>query len=238
MRILAVAAIAALTLLAQFASAQGALTFSDASHDFGEIAADSEVTTTFTFVNTGDAPLRITEVRPSCGCTAPYFTTDEVAPGASGEVTVAYDATNRSGAFRHSAMILADAGSEEPVTATLNITGHVVPSALLNAVPQGGVRFDADVQDVGVVPAGEPLRRWFLMQRTGAHPLLIQRAHAFPEGPRITFPERPVFRDDVVRIEVELPAESVHGDFDVAVAIETDDRDEPVKLIRLTGRAR
>jgi hypothetical protein len=227
-----------IALLALPATAQGQLTAVDASYDFGEIAADTEVSTTFVLRNDGDAPVRLTEARPSCGCTVPQFTTDAVAPGGLAEVTVAYDATSRSGPFRHSVIMLGDGGGDEPLAVTLNITGRVVPAALLGAVPQGGVRFNADVHDFGDVPAGEPLRHQYLMQRTGAQPIVITRAHAFPAGAHIAYPERPIFRDDVVRIEVHLPAEAVQGDFDVALALETDDPQEPIKLLRLTGRAR
>jgi hypothetical protein len=71
-----------------------------AVHDFGEInEKDGPVTYTFKIKNEGEAPLVITKVAASCGCTTPDWTKEPVASGKTGEVKVTYDPTNRPGAF-------------------------------------------------------------------------------------------------------------------------------------------
>ena len=42
----------------------------------------------FEFTNTGDAPLLITNVRSSCGCTIPSFPKTPIAPGKSDKIEV------------------------------------------------------------------------------------------------------------------------------------------------------
>ena len=45
--------------------------FNETEHDFGEIERNIPVETTFTYKNTGNAPLVITDIKTSCGCTTP-----------------------------------------------------------------------------------------------------------------------------------------------------------------------
>ncbi len=68
-------------------------------HDFGQIRQGRPVKFVFQYKNTGDAPLTLETVRTTCGCTAAEWTEGPVAPGASGEISVEYDAY-QGGAFK------------------------------------------------------------------------------------------------------------------------------------------
>lgn len=69
--------------------------FDEGQFDFGEIVQGTRVEHMFTFVNTGDAPLVITNARSSCGCTVPEYTREPVAPGEKGELLVKFDGSGR-----------------------------------------------------------------------------------------------------------------------------------------------
>lgn len=69
------------------------------SHDFGEIEEGVQATVTFTFKNTGNAPLVLNSVRASCGCTTPKWTKEPVAPGEEGTITAIYNSKGRPGNF-------------------------------------------------------------------------------------------------------------------------------------------
>ena len=70
------------------------------THDFGDIKeANGKVSHTFQISNTGDAPLVITRVIASCGCTTPEWTKEPIAPGKSGDIKVTYDPAGRPGPF-------------------------------------------------------------------------------------------------------------------------------------------
>lgn len=71
------------------------MSFDESQFDFGEIDQGTHVEHTFTFTNTGDAPLVITRATSSCGCTVPEFTKDPIAPGDSGELLVKFDGSGR-----------------------------------------------------------------------------------------------------------------------------------------------
>ena len=47
------------------------IAFDDESHNFGTIKEGLIAEYTFKFKNTGDQPLILKDVRPSCGCTTP-----------------------------------------------------------------------------------------------------------------------------------------------------------------------
>ena len=61
------------------------IVFDKSKHDFGVISeSDGILECEFTFVNEGDTPLVLTQVSPSCGCTAADYTKEPVAPGKKG----------------------------------------------------------------------------------------------------------------------------------------------------------
>ena len=69
-----------------------AITFDKSEHDFGEIMDGTPVETTFTYTNSGKAPLVVTDIKSTCGCTVPSgWTKDPLAPGESGEFTVKFN---------------------------------------------------------------------------------------------------------------------------------------------------
>ncbi len=68
-------------------------------HDFGAIKQGRPVKFVFQFKNTGDTPLTLETVRTTCGCTAAQWTETPIAPGATGDIIIEYDAY-QSGSFR------------------------------------------------------------------------------------------------------------------------------------------
>jgi hypothetical protein len=68
------------------------LTFTETEHDFGEIINGTPVENVFTYKNTGAAPLVITNIKSTCGCTIPQdWSKEPLAPGAEGTFTVKFN---------------------------------------------------------------------------------------------------------------------------------------------------
>lgn len=68
------------------------LTFEKSEHDFGEIEDGTPVETVFSYTNTGKAPLVITDIKSTCGCTVPEdWSKEPLAPGASAQFTVKFN---------------------------------------------------------------------------------------------------------------------------------------------------
>lgn len=73
------------------------IVFSEKSFDFGEIRQGDRVEHTFEFENTGNEPLILSDVRTTCGCTAPEWPREPVAPGEKASVKVLFNSTGKIG---------------------------------------------------------------------------------------------------------------------------------------------
>lgn len=110
--------------LALSAQASGPMiSFDMETIDYGDITKGSNGVRTFTFENTGDAPLDIQGVRSSCGCTIPKKPEAPIEPGKKGEITVRYD-TNRVGVFRKT--ITVNTNVSNAAIIALKIKGNVL----------------------------------------------------------------------------------------------------------------
>lgn len=76
-------------------------------HDFGVLRHERPATFVFQFKNVDTQPLVLQTVRTTCGCTAATWTEAPIAPGATGEVTIEYDAYQR-GDFRKKIKVFFD----------------------------------------------------------------------------------------------------------------------------------
>ncbi len=73
------------------------MAFEKQEHDFGNIIQGTPQETVFTFTNTGDAPLIITDARSSCGCTVPQYPKNTpIAPGDTGELVVKFNGSGKN----------------------------------------------------------------------------------------------------------------------------------------------
>jgi len=75
----------------------GDVVFKDTVFMFGDVKDGESVQHTYSFKNTGEAPLSIANVVAQCGCTTPEYTHEVVAPGESGKVTATFNSSNRGG---------------------------------------------------------------------------------------------------------------------------------------------
>lgn len=94
------------------------------NHSFGDIPEGDKVSHTFKFKNTGDNPLKIENVKPSCGCTTPDWSREDVAPGAEGFVTVEFDSKGKTGQQKKSVTVTF--ANTDPKNKMLQFEGEVV----------------------------------------------------------------------------------------------------------------
>jgi len=104
-----------------FASAQ-TISFDKTTFDYGNVKAGADGHRFFTVKNTGDKPLIISEVKPSCGCTTPEWSKDPILPGKTAQIKVGYN-TGIKGAFNK----LIEVYSNDPANnrSVLYIKGNV-----------------------------------------------------------------------------------------------------------------
>lgn len=97
--------------------------FQKKTHDFGKIPQGKNAAHSFKFTNTGDAPLTLKEVKPSCGCTTPKWPRKPIMPGKTATIKAVYDAGS-TGRFQKS--ITVKTNVEDKSRVILSIKGRVV----------------------------------------------------------------------------------------------------------------
>lgn len=111
-----------------FASAQ-TISFDKTTFDYGNVKAGSDGHRYFTVKNTGDKPLILSEVKPSCGCTTPEWSKDPILPGKETKIKVGYN-TGIKGPFNK----LIEVYSNDPANnrSVIYIKGNVEDIAGVN----------------------------------------------------------------------------------------------------------
>ena len=91
--------------------------------DYGTVNKGDDGVREFVFKNSGNAPLIISNVKSTCGCTIPKKPEKPILPGESEKIQVKYD-TKRVGFIRKSITVTSNAASSP--TTILKIKGQVV----------------------------------------------------------------------------------------------------------------
>lgn len=71
--------------------------FAETTFDFGEVQSGDMIVHVFTFTNTGEEPLILSDAKGSCGCTVPQWPREPIAPGETASITVEFNSKNKAG---------------------------------------------------------------------------------------------------------------------------------------------
>ena len=106
------------------AQEEGKVSVDKTVNDFGTIKRDGgAVSAVFTVTNGTKAPVLLSEVRASCGCTTPDWTKEPIGPGKTGKVTATYNPVG-TGPFEKSVTINISEG-DKTETIMVRIKGMV-----------------------------------------------------------------------------------------------------------------
>lgn len=100
----------------------GDISFTEETHDFGDIPQGTPVSFDFNFTNTGKEPLILSNVQTSCGCTSPSWPKEPILPGKTSKITVTYNAAH-AGVFNKSITITSNGKTP---TKVIYIKGNVL----------------------------------------------------------------------------------------------------------------
>jgi hypothetical protein len=78
-------------LISSFCFAQPQLKFDDAKKNFGFVKKGELVKLTYTYINTGNQPLIITDAKAECSCTKVTFAKEPLQTGKSASIEVLFD---------------------------------------------------------------------------------------------------------------------------------------------------
>ena len=110
----------------------------DNTIDYGKVNENENGLRSFEFTNTGDAPLVITNVQSTCGCTVPSFPKEPILPGKSSKIDVKYNM--RPGPIRKTITVESNAKNYEQGRIPLHIKGEVAALNVLAPKSVGPVQ--------------------------------------------------------------------------------------------------
>jgi hypothetical protein len=103
-----------------------AFEFAKTDHDFGTIKEGEKVSFTYSFKNTGQAPLIIQNAQPSCGCTVPEWSKEPIPVGGTGYVKAEFDSNGKPNIQNKTITVTANTW---PKVTTLRFKAMVTPKA-------------------------------------------------------------------------------------------------------------
>lgn len=115
----------------------GSFQFPEMEYDFGTINEGKVVEHIFKFTNNGQAPLVISNITASCGCTSPDWSKAPVKPGDEGYVKVVFNSAAKSGTQAPTVSIQANTN---PTVTRLRLKGTVTPKNAGASTPVGPVK--------------------------------------------------------------------------------------------------
>lgn len=119
MKIRSLLAFVSLGFLFFSGSASAALTWDTNQVELHPKISDKTAVAHFKFKNTGDKPVKINSVHPSCGCTTAKLAHDVIAPNESGEITATFNIGQRTGVQRKTITVMTDDQPDTPTILTL-----------------------------------------------------------------------------------------------------------------------
>ncbi|MCD7936981.1 MAG: DUF1573 domain-containing protein [Tannerellaceae bacterium] len=156
---------------------EGALIESvEKTHDFGNIIeTDGEVSHEFIIKNTGSAPLVITRVTASCGCTTPDWTKAPIEAGQSGVIKVTYNPKGRPGPFRKSISVGSN-GSKTPLQFIVmgNVTSRPPAPAVSYPYNIGDLKLSSRKINFSSIRKDETLSEKLYLRNNGEETIVVK----------------------------------------------------------------
>jgi hypothetical protein len=109
---------------AQDQASGAVISFKETSIDFGDIVQGAKVEHTFVLTNSGTAPLVISNVAATCGCTVPSWPKEPVAPGKSAEIKVSFNSAGKIG--KQNSVVRIYSNASEPIE-KVSLISNVLP---------------------------------------------------------------------------------------------------------------
>ncbi len=155
----------------------------------------------FRFRNSGAAPVTITSVRTSCGCTSADLTKKDYAPGESGEIKVTYRFAGQVGAQEKTVSVTTSDAPERPTILSLRVQipelVTVSPRMLWWSVGEAAIEKQATITVNPAVKAE-------VTSEPPDNATVTARLVAQPDGHAYVLSLRPASTQNVLRARVDI----------------------------------
>ena len=139
-----IAMIALVLTVCQGVQAQPGIAFRQEKQEVGYVLWRHPITVNYTFTNTGDRPLVLSNVTTSCGCTTAEWTREPIPAGGTGKVSAVFDAE----AIGHFVKEVGVYCNASPQPLYLEFSGEVTADArnytFTHPIAFGAIRLDKD----------------------------------------------------------------------------------------------
>jgi hypothetical protein len=203
--------------------ASGRIVFDTMRHDYGTMDQGQEATRVFTIHNKGKGVLKLLGVSTTCGCAATVLDTNEVPPGGTARLSVAF----RSGSFVGSVekhLIVQSDDPQQP-QATLTIRAKVNPVYVI----------EPPVVNLGELPRGQGAVREVTVRDAKGRPFGIPSVTVSHEDLKAELSPNDGGQHAEYRIRVTLDPKRNIGLFNFLVIPQTDRPQFPRPMILISG---
>ncbi len=216
-----------------FAQQSKPIQFREETFDFGSVKEESgSVIHEFMFTNTGNRPVKIVTVNPSCGCTTPSWSKEPVGVGKTGFIQASFNPKGRPGYFNKSLTVTTDIDSNPIV---LQIKGQVsaggeTPDIAL-PYANGNLKLKSNSFNLGkVYVRDEPTVRDFPFLNNGSKAITVEKTTS-PSYIKVDVQPKTVEpgKSGNVKITYAGKAKNQYGFQNDNVTFTTDDDISPVK---------
>jgi len=101
------------------------MTFAETEFNFGTVLEGEKVSHTYTFTNSGNEPLILSNAQGSCGCTVPKWPREPIAAGESADIIVEFNSKGKRGTRNQKVTITANTN---PPQTFIYLKGEVTPA--------------------------------------------------------------------------------------------------------------
>ncbi len=131
------------------------ISFDEQIHDFGVVRHQDLPHYRFTFSNTGQTDLIISDIDSSCGCTAALLSAEAIPPGGLGEIDVSFNPKGRRGKQKQTVSVHSNAENAPIVRLTIQALVETSVEISPNRIFFGGINNqEATTKHVRVLDSG------------------------------------------------------------------------------------
>ena len=200
--------------------------------DFGTVPKGELIKATFEVRNTGKAPLEISQVRPTCGCTVASFDRS-IAPGATGKITADVDTAGFTGPISKAVLVF----SNDPAVPQVNLVIKADVRAFVEVLPRPLVIFTNVMQ-------GEAATQKLVLASADGSDFKIESATATGGPYQLSYRELPAKeripdrKGSQWELTVTVPANAPEGMLNQKIIVKTTSPKAPEVTINVTGAVR
>ncbi|MDX2245980.1 MAG: DUF1573 domain-containing protein [Bacteroidia bacterium] len=221
-----------------YAQEDSKIKFEKTTHDFGNLAKDAPAVYSFKFTNTSEAPVVLSRVKASCGCTTPSWTKESVAPGKTGEINVEYN-TSRVGPFTKTVTVTYDTLAKPVI---LYIKGNVEQPAggedfIAFAHNIGGLSFDKINHSIGTLNSDADKTLEIQVKNVSPHKITFTGRYEKEMMFEVTPGKTELIPGEKTTISIHIDGDKfiTPGTFSKSVVVYTDEAENAAKSFLVNG---